>query len=218
MSDETDNKQDQPQYMTAKDLNGALTKMQKEMQKVIDSKLQEVFSQLSPSKQETSEAAPVLNKADLSVKLSEQEKQIKILLEERKQREEETKAMKLEKQLRETLNKHGIKSKDGLAIDHLRNKISYSDDGTLLMQNQIGIPVSLEDAVSEFAQTDNGKFLQDAKDIRGSGASTASRGFTPPQSQIPGMKIREDGTAIYTDLQAVRRMAAAKLDSGALKR
>lgn len=203
MSDnENDNKQETPQYMTAKDLNGALTNYDKKMTKLMNDKFDQLLSQIQPKQEEP---APALSKTVLTEETLELKKQIKILMDRDKQRDVQDKQMRLENKLRETLNKHGVKSRDSFAVKALKDQVTFDEDGNLVMKvDEITHP--LDEAIAKFVQTDDGKFLQDAKDIRGSGSTPAYRSSTGAPAADKVIELG-DGSKIYSDLSTLRQVA-----------
>lgn len=212
MAENNESNQEQPKYMTDKDLNGALTAHKKEIQKLLNNQseqqnafLESIKSLVGPKQ----EAQPLPTKGELAEDTAELKKQIKILMERDKQRDETEKSMKKTNSLRESLNKAGIKSRDELAIKYLQDQVSYDEDGQLVMKVD-GIPLPLSEAVAKFSQTEHGKFLADPRDVRGSGAGNApnqSRSLPQGQSQV----VDVEGTPIFKDLASLKAMSESFL-------
>jgi hypothetical protein len=187
------------------ELNGALKRQRKDFEKALAAQ-QEQFSTLVETLKSTlgpkTEPAPLPSRAEISEDSMEMKKQIKILLERDKQRDETEKSFKLEKSLRDNLGKHGINSRSDLALKYLKDQVSYDEEGQLVMKfDEVAYP--LADAVAKFAQTDQGKFLADPKDIRGSGAGTyqsqskqTSRPITQQMTNIGGVPIFKDAKSL----------------------
>lgn len=211
--------QEQPKYLTHEDLNGALAAQKKEFAKLM-SQMQDQNRQLIETLQTTLGPAPekpvVPTRAEISEDTAELKKQIKLLMDRDKQREQSEKSMRMEKSLRETLNKHGIVNNADLAVDHLQNKVSYDEDGQLVMKfDEINYP--LAEAVAKFAQTDKGKFLSDPKDVRGSGSRTVSAPHTS-QSNTPSQMITGmGGTPVFKDAKALKNYVSSELGKEQLK-
>jgi hypothetical protein len=221
MSDNETN-QDQPKYMTAADLNGALTSYKKDIQKMLQAQAEqtkEFMESVKGAFSPKTESDPIPTKSELANDTSELKKQLKILMERDKQRDEQEKKAKLSNSIRENLHKNGIKGRDELALKFLQDQVSYDEEGQLVMKLET-IPgvvetLPLHDAVTKFAQTDSGKFLMDPKDIRGSGARSTNGNFVnnnPPQSTMV------NGTPVFKDAKALTAYATSEIAKTNLSR
>lgn len=205
--------QDQPKYLTHEDLNGALAAQKKEFAKLMQT-MQDQNKQLIETLQSTLGPPPekpiVPSRAEISEDTVELKKQIKVLMDRDKQREQSEKQMKTEKSLRDTLNKHGINSRADLALKYLQDQVSYDEDGQLVMKFE-DITYPLAEAVSKFAQTDQGKFLADPKDVRGSGArSVPSSGFSPG-SNAPNTAKDASGNTVFKNAKDLKQFVTGQL-------
>lgn len=211
--------QEQPKYLTHEDLNGALAAQKKEFSKLMQQmqqQNQQLIETLTNTLGPAPEKAPLPSKQELSEDTAELKKQIKLLMDRDKQREQSEKQMRMEKNLRDTLTKHGIASRADLAIKYLQDQVSYDEDGQLVMKfEEINYP--LAEAVAKFAQTDHGKFLADPRDVRGSGGSntTAPRGSArgTPVQQITGA----NGAPVFKDAKDLRAYVTQELGKETLK-
>ena len=198
---------DTVKHLTHDDLNGALKAQRKDFEKLL-AKQQEQFNasfESLRSPQVKSESAPLLTR-EVSEDSVEMKKQIKILLERDAQREQTEKNLKLEKSLRDTLGKHGINSRSDLALKYLKDQVSYDEEGQLVMKfDEIAYP--LADAVAKFVQTDQGKFLSDPRDLRGSGGVNSTG--SPRQTTKPTATnaVGSNGVPIFKDLNEARAYA-----------
>jgi hypothetical protein len=217
--DNQNGSQEQPKYLTHEDLNGALAAQKKEFSKLMQ-QMQQQNQQLLETLQTTlgpkPEAPTPASRAELSEDTAELKKQIKLLMDRDKQREQSEKHMRMEKNLRDTLNKHGIQSRADLAIKYLQDQVSYDEEGQLVMKfDEISYP--LAEAVGKFAQTEHGKFLADPRDVRGSGANSANapRNSTPRSvtQQITG----NNGAPVFKDAKDLKSYVAAELGKQTLK-
>jgi hypothetical protein len=215
-----DSQENQPKYLTHEDLNGALAAQKKEFQKLMQ-QMQQQNQTLVETLQKTlgpkPEAAPLPSKQELSDDTAELKKQIRILMERDQQREQSEKSMRKEKTLRDALAKHGINSRSDLAISHLKDQVSWDEEGQLVMKfDEISYP--LADAVAKFAQTDHGKFLADPKDVRGSGSSSTrspnmkTQSFTNQSSTVDA-----SGNVVFKDRKALMDYAVAKIGKSDIK-
>jgi len=212
MSDIDNTSQEQPQYVTAKDLNGALTAYKKDMQRMLEKQAEqqkELIETLNRNLGPKPETPPLPSKAEIADDTAELKKQLRILMERDRQRDEQEKQMKLTNSLRDNLNKVGIKTRDDLAIKYLKDQVSYDEEGQLVMKfDEIQLP--LHEAVAKFAQTDHGKFLADPRDVRGSG-SAHTTGQNRVMPGMPGMPqpaaLQPDGTPIFKDLASLKAVA-----------
>ena len=217
---ENQNNQEQPKYLTHEDLNGALAAQKKDFQKLMQ-QMQEQTKTLVETLQSTLGPTPekqaLPSKQELSEDTAELKKQIKLLMDRDKVREQTEKQMKMEKSLRDTLNKHGISSRSDLALKYLQDQVSYDEDGQLVMKfDEINYP--LDQAVAKFSQTEHGKFLTDPKDIRGSGAI---RNISPPNTSqnntVSQMVTGMGGTPVFKDAKSLKNYVASELGKEQLK-
>lgn len=219
-----DNQDKQPSFVTEEGLhttlNGALAAQKKEMQKMMTQQSQQ-FQQLLESFNKNfgppPETPPVPSKAAIAEDTTALKQQVKLLLEEREKQQTELKHERLQKNLRDNLVKHGISDKADIAIKYLQDQVSYDEDGQLVMQVEItpGVvqPLALAEAVAKFAQTDNGKFLANTRDIKGSGSGS----ITNPNKQQAATATslitgNSNGQAVFKDAKALRQYAAGALD------
>ena len=205
-----------PKYLTQDDLNGALASQKNEMKKWMQT-MQDQNKSLIESLQTTfgpkQEAPAPLSKQELSDSTSEMQKTIKILMDRDKQRDEQDKSMRMDKQLRDQLAKNGINSRSDLAMSHLKSQVSYDEDGQLVMKFD-EIPYPIAEAVAKFAQTDQGKFLADPRDIRGSGGNQMkSPGYQPPAQQLTG----QGGVPVFKDAKELLAYTTGQLGQHTLK-
>jgi hypothetical protein len=216
-----DQVQDQPKYLTHEDLNGALSAQNKRFEKLIATQAEQQKALIDSITQtfgpkEEKQALP--SKAELSEDTASLKRQVQTLLERDKQRDTAEKAMKLEKSLRDTLAKHGINSRSDLAVKYLQDQVSYDEDGSLVMKFEAvpGVvqPMPLHEAVAKFAQTDQGKFLADPKDTRGSGSNKFSATGRPTTvtQQVTG----NEGLPMFKDAKSLRAYAAGELGKSKL--
>lgn len=219
MAQDNENTQDQPKYLTHDDLNGALAAQKKEFAKMMQ-QMQQQNQSLIETLQKTlgpkPEASPLPSKQELSEDTAELKKQLKILMDRDKQREDTEKKLRMENNLRSTLSKHGINSRADLAIKYLQDQVSYDEDGQLVMKfDEIAYP--LQEAVAKFAQTDQGKFLADPRDVRGSGGSS----FNSPNRGAPRtateMVTSNDGLPVFKDAKSLKEYTAAQMSKNTLK-
>ena len=217
---ENQNNQEQPKYLTHEDLNGALAAQKKDFQKLMQ-QMQEQTKTLVETLQSTLGPTPekqaLPSKQELSEDTAELKKQIKLLMDRDKVREQTEKQMKMEKSLRDTLNKHGISSRSDLALKYLQDQVSYDEDGQLVMKfDEINYP--LDQAVAKFSQTEHGKFLTDPKDIRGSGSI---RNISPPNTSqnntVSQMVTGMGGTPVFKDAKSLKNYVASELGKEQLK-
>jgi hypothetical protein len=219
MVQDNNGQQEQPKYLTHEDLNGALAAQKKEFAKLMQT-MQEQNRQLVETLQSTlgpkPETPAPASRQELSEDTAELKRQIKLLVDRDKQREQTEKSMKMEKNLKDTLNKHGISSRADLAVKYLQDQVSYDEDGQLVMKfEEISYP--LAEAVAKFAQTDQGKFLADPRDVRGSGSRTVNSPNTS-QSNTPSQMITGmGGTPVFKDAKALKNYVAESLGKEQLK-
>jgi hypothetical protein len=213
-----DGTQGQPKYLTHEDLNGALASQKKEFTKLMQ-QMQQQNQQLVETLQSTlgpkPEAAPLPSKSEMSDDIAEIKKQNKLLMDRLRQQEESEKRGKMESNLRNNLGKHGIASRADLAIKYLQDQVSYDEDGQLVMKFE-EVTYPLAEAISKFAQTDQGKFLADPRDVRGSGANS----FNSPKSQqkhVTEMITDHNGTPVFKDAKALKEYTAAQMGKSQLK-
>ena len=211
--------QEQPKYLTHDDLNGALAAQNKRFEKLLAQQsdqqkalLDGIQKTFGPKEEKPS----IASKAELSEDTAMLKQQIKQLLERDQQRDQSEKAMKLEKALRDTLSKHNITSRADLAVKYLQDQVSYDEDGQLVMKLEAvpGVvqPFPLHEAIAKFAQTDQGKFLAEPKDTRGSGSNRVS-GYKPNiTSQVTG----NEGAPMFKDLKSLRAFAAGEMSKSKL--
>lgn len=216
---DNDNPQE-PKYLTHEDLNGALAAQKKEFTKLMQ-QMQQQNQQLLETLQKTlgptPEAPKPASRMELSEDTAELKKQLKILMDRDKQREESEKSLKKENNLRNVLSKHGINSRADLAIKYLQDQVSYDEEGQLVMKfDEVTYP--LAEAVAKFSQTEHGKFLADPRDVRGSGANS----FTSPNSRTP--RVAEDatipgpnGVPVFKDAKALKEYTASQMAKNTLK-
>jgi hypothetical protein len=224
MADNNQEQQEQPKYLTHEDLNGALASQKKDMQKLITQQSQQ-FQQLlesfnknfgpPPEKQEVPSKAVI---AEDTVALKQQ---VKLLLEEREKNQADSKRDRLEKNLRDNLVKHGINSRSDLAIKYLQDQVSYDEDGQLVMKTEItpGVvtPLPLHEAIAKFAQTDQGKFLADPKDLRGSGSRSISAPGSQAHATITSQITGNSATPMFKDAKSLKAYVASELGKEQLK-
>jgi hypothetical protein len=211
-----------PKYLTHDDLNGALASQKKEFQKLMQT-MQQQNQQLVETLQKTlgpkQEVAAPSTRAELSEDTTELKRQIKILTEQFKAREESEKSLKRENTLRSTLSKHGINSRGDLAVKYLQDQVSYDEDGSLVMKMEItpGVtqPLPLAEAIAKFAQTEHGKFLADPKDIRGSGSRNGS---APAQTSLTSQVTGTSGNpGIFKDAKSLKDYVASEFGKETFK-
>jgi hypothetical protein len=213
-----DNSQNQPKYLTHEDLNGALASQKRDFEKLMR-QMQEQNQQLVQTLQSTlgpkPEPEPLPSKSQMSDDLSEIKKQNKLLMDRLRQQEESEKRSKLETTLRNNLGKHGIASRADLAIKYLQDQVSYGEDGQLMMMFD-EIPYPIAEAVAKFSQTDQGKFLADPKDVRGSGASSFNSPNRAPRTVTESI-TDQNGTPVFKDAKSLKEYTAAQLGKHTLK-
>src|ERR1017187_3702285 len=125
---ENESNQETPQYVTSKDLNGALTAYKKDIMKLMEKQAEgqrELVEAINKNLGPKQEPAPLPSRGEVAEDTAELKKQIRILMDRDKQRDETEKSMKKTNSLREGLNKAGIKSRDELAIKYLQDQVSY---------------------------------------------------------------------------------------------
>ena len=201
--------------LTHDDLNGALKSQRKDFEKAM-LKMQEQTAQLIQSLQSAlgpkPDAPQPMSRNELSEDVQELKKQNKFLMDQVKAREESEKRMKLESQLRETLNKSGIKSRDEIAMKYLKDQVSFDEDGQLVLKVDDGPPLPLRDGVNRFLQTEHGKFLADSKEVRGSVSSNQSTNYNAPRI--------DNSSGLPSEADAAKRLidqATAFLEKNQLK-
>lgn len=225
--DENENSQT-PQYLTADQLdyklNGALTSQKKEMQKMIQQQqqqFQELLASFNNAFGPKPEAPPLPTKAALAEDTSSMKEQLRILLEERKSMQEQAKNDRLQKTLRESLQKHGINSRSDLALKFLQDQVKYDEDGQLVMNTEItpGViqPLPIHEAVAKFAQSDHGKFLADPKEVRGSGSRSISAPGSQAQATAAQLITGNSGAPVFKDAKDLKAYVSAEMGKSQLK-
>lgn len=218
MAQDNNDQDTQPKYLTHEDLNGALASQKRDFEKLMR-QMQEQNQQLIQTLQNTlgpkQEPAPLPSKSEMSEDLAEIKKQNKLLMDRLRQQEETEKRTKLETTLRNNLNKHGIASRADLAIKYLQDQVSYGEDGQLMMTFE-EIPYPLAEAVAKFAQTDQGKFLADPREVRGSGANSFNSPNRSPRTASE-VVTGNDGVPVFKDAKALKEYTASQLSKNTLK-
>jgi hypothetical protein len=203
-------------------LNGALVSQNKRFEKILSQQaeqfkatLENLTNTLAPPAKE-----PLPSKQEMSDDVSEFKRQIKVLMERDKIREEQDKKTKLSTTLREQLNKAGIRSKDEIALKFLQDQVSFDEDGQVVMRIDDGPPLPVNDAVMRFVQTDHGKFLADPKDIRGSGSNNIinQNSYRGSSNDTPVSQITNNGEVpIFKDAKSLKQYTQEQMSKGSLK-
>jgi hypothetical protein len=219
-----DNEQEQPKYLTHDDLNGALASQKRDFAKMLQAQAQQheaLINTLKSTLGPPPEAAPTLSKTELSEETLTLRSQVKQLLERDKQRDDQEKRNKMEKTLRDSLHKHGIKSNDDLAIKYLQDQVSYDEDGSLVMKYEVvpGVlqPLPISEAVAKFASTDKGKFLADARNVRGSGSGNIHTSDSVVRSVTDQVVGSNGAVPIFKDAKALQAFTSAEMSKHSLK-
>lgn len=215
----------QPKYVTHEDLNGFAASQKRDMQSMMkqqQTQFQELMNGFNGAFGPKAEAQAIPSKAVLAEDSSLMKSQMKILLEEREQYQAQNKKDKMEKTLREGLQKHGINSRSDLALKYLQDQVSYDEDGQLVMKFEVapGVhqPLPIGEAIARFAQTDHGKFLSDPKDVRGSGVRTMAAPGSQANATITSMITGNSAEPpVFKDLKDVKAYATSFLAKPSLK-
>lgn len=190
----------QPKVITQEDLNSALASQKRDFERLLKQSAEQnkaLIESLQSTLGPKPEPAQPSSRLELSEDAAELKKQVKILMDTMSKQEAQTKQLKLETTLRDTLGKHGISSRSDLAVKYLQDQVSYDEDGQIVMKMEIapGViqPLPLGEAVSKFAQTDHGKFLADPRDVRGSGSGPTSSPRNGTGTRTPTAQITNQG-------------------------
>lgn len=225
MAQDNQDNPEQPKYLTHDDLNGALAAQKRDFQKMMtqnQTQFQSLLESFNSAFGPKPETPAVPSKSEIAEDTATLKQQIKQLLERDKQRDESEKRMKMEKNLRDSLGKHGINSRADLAVKYLQDQVSYDEDGQLVMKFEAvpGViqPLPLAEAISKFAQTEHGKFLADPRDTRGSGlrgtvTAPGSQANSTVTSQITG----NSAAPVFKDAKALKQYVANELGKETLK-
>lgn len=175
---------DQPDFSK---LTAQLAAMQEQMNQMMD--------MVTKPAQKTQERSEPLS-ADS--RLIEMQSQIDKVLSENKRIDSANKREALKNQARDLLSKQGV---DGERLPHamkwIEDRLVYDNQGNPRYKNQDGIMEKLADGISQFAQSDEGKFYRDAKLVAGAGSTSQPQG-----NQMPGQR-----TQFKTDLSTEKPKA-----------
>jgi hypothetical protein len=225
MAQENEDNTNQPRYLTHDDLNGALASQKREFQKIMQQN-QEQFKELLGSFNSAfgpkPEAPPLPTKTELAGDTAELKRQIAALLERDKQRDAAEKQLKMENTLKEALNKNGISSKIDLAYKYLKDQVMYDEDGNLAMKFEVApgvqTPLPIHEAVARFVQTENGKYLADPKDVRGSGSRSISAPGSQQQATANALISGNSANApIFKNVKDLKNFVASEMGKSNLK-
>lgn len=160
-----------PQYVTQEQLNQAINGFRKSFRKDFESALDAKLAAFAPKEETEMPPAPKPTLKGLDSEKEDMKKQLKLLMDEKLQREAELAEQRLQTSLRDTLTKHGV---DPRHVDHAiafvqhGKLVKYDDDGNLVMKvNQIDMP--LTDAVNHWVKTDEAKLYLAPRGTQGSG-------------------------------------------------
>jgi hypothetical protein len=217
MADET-NSQETGKFLTHDDLNGALKKQRKDFEKALAA-MQDQNKALVETLQKTlgKPEEPLTRTEATDRRLQELKEQNDLLMKRLNERDEREKVMTKKDTVRQALTKAGIVSKAEIAMKYLDDQIFYDDEGQLSMKVD-GIDHKLADAVAKFAQTDEGKFLADPHNIRGSGGRPTSNAPKGNQSVPVSEQMTEmGGIPVFKDAKSLQDYAASVMGGKQLK-
>lgn len=200
-----------PKYLTHEDLNGALTAQKRDFQKLIDKMADQNKELVSALKQALGPKEEPLTKTEINdQRYKELKEQNDLLARKLTERETHEKLFQKKEAVRQAFNKNGIVSKAEIALKYLDDQIFYDEEGQLKMKVD-GIDTKLSDAVAKFVQTDEGKFLCDPRDVRGSGGQPSgnpSKLYSP--QTVPSPITGE--APVFQDAKAMKEYAMRSLE------